>query len=89
MTGDLKGKAYTCSVCDSHIDSGGWRYQCEEVACKFYVDLSCTKIEKLGLSNYGIERVAPVSRSKSALATKLIVKPLVVCWRIMIKFMPC
>jgi hypothetical protein len=89
MTGDLKGKAHTCSVCDSQIDSGGWRYRCEEVACKFYVDLSCAKIDNLGLSNYGIERIAPVSRSRSALATKLIVMPLVFCWKIMKMFLPC
>jgi len=65
VTGDLKGKKYACSACDTQIDSGGWRYRCEEVACKVYVDLSCAKIDIFGLSNYGIERVAPVRRSSS------------------------
>jgi len=75
VTGDLKGKGYTCSACDTNIDSG-WRYRCEEVACKVYVDLSCAKIDIYGLSDFGIDRVAPVSRNRStsrgkSLATSL------------------
>lgn len=65
LTGNLKGKAYTCSACDSQIDSGGWRYRCEEVTCKVYVDPACAKIDIFGLSNYGIERITPVSRGQS------------------------
>nr|ABK26475.1 unknown [Picea sitchensis] len=65
VTGDLKGKGYACSACDSQIDSGGWRYRCEDVACKVYVDLSCAKIDIFGLSDHGIQRVAPVSRRRS------------------------
>jgi hypothetical protein len=79
VTGDLKGKAYTCSACDNRIASGGWRYRCEQAACKVYVDLSCAKIDILGLSKHGIERIAQVSRSRSALATNVIVKPALKC----------
>nr|ABK24844.1 unknown [Picea sitchensis] len=64
VRGDLKGKEYACSACDTQIDYGGWRYRCEEMACKVYVDLSCAKIDIFGLSDHGIQRVAPVSRRR-------------------------
>jgi len=63
VTSDLNGKEYTCSSCDSPIDSGCWRYQCEEVACKVYLDLSCAKVDIFGLKNSDIQRVAPVRMS--------------------------
>lgn len=65
VTGDLKGKAYTCSACDGYIACGGWRYRCEDVACKVYVDPSCAKNDIFGLSEHGIHRVASVGHSTS------------------------
>lgn len=63
VTGDLKRKAYTCSACDGYIRCGGWRYRCEDVACKVYVDPSCAKNDIFGLSEHGIHRVAPVRKT--------------------------
>jgi len=60
VTSNVNGKEYTCSSCDSPIDSGCWRYQCEEVECKVYLDLSCAKIDFFGLKNSDIQRIAPV-----------------------------
>lgn len=65
VTGALKGKAYTCSACDGYIRCGGWRYRCEEVACKVYVDPSCAKNDTFGLSEHGIQRVASVGPTTS------------------------
>lgn len=65
VRGDLKGKAYTCSACDGHIACGGWRYRCEDVACKVYVDPSCAKNDIFRLSEHGIQRVASVGPTTS------------------------
>lgn len=65
VTGDLKGKSYTCSACDGYIARGGWRYRCEDVACKVYVDPSCAKNDIFGLSAHGIHRVASVGPTTS------------------------
>lgn len=62
-TGDVKGKAYTCSACDGYISRGGWRYRCEDVACKVYVDPSCAKHDMFRLSEHGIDRVAAVGKT--------------------------
>lgn len=70
VMGDLKGKPQTCSACNSRIESGNWRYGCEQVECNVHVDVSCAKKDMLG-----IHTVAPVSRSKSASVTNGIVKP--------------
>lgn len=70
VKGDLKGKAYSCSACDGHIACGGWRYRCEDVACKVYVDPSCAKNDIFGLPDHGIHRVASVANSTSRRKTE-------------------
>lgn len=60
---DLKGETHTCSACHSKIAASAWKYRCEDVACNVYVDLSCVKVDILGLSNYGVHTAARISRS--------------------------
>jgi len=55
---------YCCSECRKNNTAGGWRYRCEEVTCQVSLDLSCAKINFYELSESGIARVAPMSRSR-------------------------
>lgn len=49
-----QGKSqFICNSCDGVIDSGGWKYRCEEVSCRTYLDLGCAKSYFHGLPDPG------------------------------------
>ncbi|GLJ45888.1 hypothetical protein SUGI_0966070 [Cryptomeria japonica] len=55
-------RKFNCSECER--SNSCWRFQCEETACRVWVDLNCAKVDFHGLSDHGIYSVARRSRSK-------------------------
>ncbi|GLJ45896.1 hypothetical protein SUGI_0966180 [Cryptomeria japonica] len=61
---DQKEK-FNCAQCSK--SNSCWRFQCEETACRLWVDLNCAKVDFHGLSDVGISSIARRSRSRRVL----------------------